>query len=102
MTAKENGLEPLAQWLLSTEPTEETPEEAAEAYLNDEVATAADALAGAHEILAQEVSDNAQYREFIRKYTRYNGKIVTTVKDESLDENKSTNNIMTMKSHYHH
>ncbi|MGO4942854.1 Tex family protein [Ruoffia tabacinasalis] len=88
MTAKENGLEPLAEWLLSVEATDATPEAEAEKYINDEVPTAQDALAGAHEILAQEVSDNAQFREFIRKYTRYNAKIATTVKDEDKDENK--------------
>ena len=88
MTAKENGLEPLAEWLLSVEATDATPEAEAEKYINDEVPTAQDALAGAHEILAQEVSDNAQFREFIRKYTRYNAKITTTLKDEDKDENK--------------
>ena len=88
MTAKENGLEPLAEWLLSVEATDATPEAEAEKYINDEVPTAQDALAGAHEILAQEVSDNAQFREFIRKYTRYNANIVTTLKDEDKDENK--------------
>lgn len=88
MTAKENGLEPLAEWLLSVEATDATPEAEAEKYINDEVPTAQDALAGAHEILAQEVSDNAQFREFIRKYTRYNAKIATTLKDEDKDENK--------------
>ena len=88
MTAKENGLEPLAEWLLSVEATDTTPEAEAEKYINDEVPTAQDALAGAHEILAQEVSDNAQFREFIRKYTRYNAKIATTLKDEDKDENK--------------
>ncbi|MBA5728567.1 RNA-binding transcriptional accessory protein [Aerococcaceae bacterium INB8] len=88
MTAKENGLEPLAEWLLSVEATDATPEAEAEKYLNDEVPSAQDALVGAHEILAQEVSDNAQFREFIRKYTRYNAKIATTLKDEDKDENK--------------
>ena len=88
MTAKENGLEPLAEWLLSVEATDATPEAEAEKYINDEVPTAQDALAGAHEILAQEVSDNAQFREFIRKYTRYNANIITTLKDEDKDENK--------------
>ncbi len=88
MTAKENGLEPLAEWLLSVEAMDATPEAEAEKYINDEVPTAQDALAGAHEILAQEVSDNAQFREFIRKYTRYNAKIATTLKDEDKDENK--------------
>ncbi|MBZ6528061.1 RNA-binding transcriptional accessory protein [Aerococcaceae bacterium DSM 111021] len=88
MTAKENGLEPLAKWLLSTQATDLTPEAEAENYINEEVKTAKDALLGAHEILAQDVSDNAQYREFIRKYTRYNAKIVTSLKDETIDENK--------------
>lgn len=88
MVAKENGLEPLAQWLQSDEASNQTVIEKASEFINEEVPTAEEALLGAHEILAQEVSDNAQFREFIRKYTRYNGKFVSTVKDESLDENK--------------
>ncbi|XJS11174.1 Tex family protein [Aerococcaceae bacterium WGS1372] len=88
MIAKENGLEPLAQWLQSEENSTQLPLEKAVEFINEEVPTAEEALLGAHEILAQEVSDDAQFREFIRKYTRYNGKFVSTVKDESLDENK--------------
>lgn len=86
MIAKENGLEPLAEWIKTPQEEGKTVTEIAQGFMNDEVATVEDAIAGAHEILAQEISDNAQYREFIRKYTRYNGKMVSSLKDESLDE----------------
>lgn len=86
MIAKENGLEALAEWIKTPQEEGKTVTEIAQGFMNDEVATVEDAIAGAHEILAQEISDNAQYREFIRKYTRYNGKMVSSLKDESLDE----------------
>lgn len=88
MTAEENGLSPLADWLQSSADPQVTPLEKAAEYINEKVETAEAALAGAHEIIAQEVSDNATYREFIRKYSRYNAKLTTKLKDESLDETK--------------
>lgn len=85
MIAIENGLEPLAEWLL--EGGDLPLQEYALDFINEQVPTADDALAGAHEILAQRVSDNAVYREFIRKYARYNAEIQSIVKDETLDTN---------------
>lgn len=84
--AKEQGLEPLALWLKEPQTGGEAgiQEEAAK-YITEDVTDADAALAGAHEILAEEVSDNATFREFIRKYMRYNALMVTTLKDESLD-----------------
>ncbi|MCW6676936.1 RNA-binding transcriptional accessory protein [Aerococcaceae bacterium NML180378] len=84
MIAIENGLEPLADWLLSAENTSIATY--AEQFVGEQVPTGEEALQGAHEILAQRVSDNAAYREFIRKYARYNGEIQSTLKDADLDE----------------
>lgn len=88
MTAQENGLAPLAAWLQTKADASLSPLEKAAEFINEQVETAELALAGAHEIIAQEVSDNAGYREFIRKYSRYNAKLTTKLKDESLDESK--------------
>lgn len=81
--AKEQGLEPLAQWLKT--PQDQAPEDKAQEFVTEEVETPQAAMDGAHEIIAEEISDNAQFREFIRKYMRYNGAIVTSLKDQSLD-----------------
>ncbi|MDO4431878.1 MAG: Tex family protein [Aerococcaceae bacterium] len=83
MIAIEQGLEPLAEWLLSDEAGD--IESYAAQFVTEEVPTVEEALAGAHEILAQRVSDNATYREFIRKYARYNAVVQSTLKDETLD-----------------
>ena len=78
--AKERGLEPLAQ-LIKEERDEYAPsllEEAAK-YIDEEkgVASAAEALSGACDIIAEEVSDNADYRREIRALTTGFGKIVS-------------------------
>lgn len=80
--AKEKGLEPLAAVITlqrSTEPLEKT----AEAYISKEkgVASAAEAIAGAKDIIAESISDNADHRSWIRKITMKKGKVVSTAKD---------------------
>lgn len=84
--AKEKGLGPLADWLLAFPKTDVTAE--AETYINEEqeVLTAEDALAGAHEILAETFGDEPDYRQWIRDFTFNNGRVVSTVKDEEADE----------------
>ncbi|WP_124058396.1 Tex family protein [Vaginisenegalia massiliensis] len=86
MIAIENGLEPLAQWILTYEGSLPTLTDKALEFVSDQIDSAEAVLDGAHEILAQWVSENAQYREFIRKYTRYNAKLVTSLKEADLDE----------------
>lgn len=81
--AKEKGLEPLAAYILlqnAKEPLEET----AKQYISEdkEVLTAADAIAGAKDIIAESISDNADYRTWIRRTTMKKGKIVSTAKDQ--------------------
>ncbi len=84
--AKEKGLEPLADWLL-TFPEDDINEEASK-YLNpeEELESIEDVLAGAHEILAERTSDNADFRKWIRHFTMNQGKIDVVVKDEAADE----------------
>lgn len=81
--AKEKGLEPLAELILAQETTESL-ETAAAAYLSEEkeVATVEDAIAGARDIIAEMISDDADYRTYIRDITREEGQIISTAKDE--------------------
>ena len=79
--AKEKGLEPLAN-ILMLQTTKKSPLEEAEAFLSEEkgVETAEDALAGAKDILAEYISDEADYRIHIRKLTVNKGTLVSTAK----------------------
>ncbi|MGX7109649.1 Tex family protein [Facklamia miroungae] len=86
MIAIENGLEPLAKWILEEGNIEASIAKEAEKYLNNKVQTAEEALEGAHEIIAQEIGDRADFREFIRKYTKYNADWTTSLKNQDLDE----------------
>jgi uncharacterized protein len=81
--AKEKGLEPLAQFILAQETTEPIETEA-EKYINEEkeVKTAAEALQGAQDIIAEMISDEADYRIYIRHITTEEGKLTSTAKDE--------------------
>ncbi len=81
--AKEKGLEGLANILL-LQMTKKSMEEEAEAYLSEEkgVATVADALQGAMDIVAETISDNAEYRTYIREYTYKNGMLSSEAKKE--------------------
>ncbi len=73
--AKEKGLEPLAQIIMAQEQTAQTIEEIASEFINEEkeVLTAEDAINGAMDIIAEEISDNADYRKFIRDITYRTG-----------------------------
>lgn len=81
--AKEKGLEPLAEWIMAQNPERPLSQVAAE-YIDEEkeVATVEDAIAGACDIIAEEISDNAEYREYIRKTTEEVGRISSKAKDE--------------------
>ena len=80
--AKEKGLEPLAA-LIMLQKTEVPVLEAAAAYISEEkeVATAEEALAGAKDIIAEYISDEADYRIYIRDLTTKQGKMVSTAKN---------------------
>lgn len=87
--ARERGLAPLAAWLLTFPAGDATTVKTqAEKYLapDKKLATVADVLAGAHEILAEEFGDNAAFRAWIRQYTYKHAKFTVQVKDKSLDD----------------
>ena len=81
--AKEKGLDGLAQFILAQE-TDRPLEEEAARYISEEkgVESAADVLQGAKDIIAEAVSDEADYRIYIRSITFEEGKITSTAKDE--------------------
>ncbi len=84
--AREKGLEPLAQLIFEQREKYDTPiAQAAEAFVDEEkgVEDAQQALAGALDIIAEDVSDDAEIRKEIRKYTYDNGTVVSEkAKDE--------------------
>ena len=79
--AKEKGLEPLAN-ILKLQATDKDMEEEAAAFISEEkeVKTAKDALAGAMDIVAESISDEADYRIYIRKTTMKLGLLVSSAK----------------------
>lgn len=81
--AKEKGLEPLAD-LIFMQMAKEPLEKAAAPYISRElgVETVEEAISGAKDILAERVSDNAQYRTYIRSATMREGTLQSTAKDE--------------------
>ena len=91
MIAKEKGLEPLAQAIMLANGSFDLVKEA-EKYISEEkeVLSADDALAGASDIIAEDVSDTAEYRAYIRKLTFDKGVLTSAAKDkeaESVYEN---------------
>ena len=83
MIAKEKGLEPLADLIAAQETARPLLEEA-KAFVSEEkeVGTAQEALDGARDILAERISDEADYRTRIREMTVRDGMLVSEAKDE--------------------
>ncbi|TYR78397.1 RNA-binding transcriptional accessory protein [Priestia megaterium] len=84
--AKEKGLNSLAEWIL-TFPKESVEKEALR-YVSaeKEIQTEEEAIKGALDIIAEVISDNASYRQWIRHVTFKEGTIETAVKDKEKDE----------------
>ena len=81
--AKEKGLEPLAD-LIALQMTKEPLEKVAEGYVSEEkqVASVEEAIAGAMDILAERISDDADHRTYIRDITMKKGMVTSGAKDE--------------------
>lgn len=81
--AREKGLEPLAEMIL-LQKLKTPAKELAKEYISEEkgVKTAEEALAGAKDIIAERISDNAEYRTYIRKATVSQGMIQSLARDE--------------------
>ena len=84
--AKEKGLEPLAS-LITLQKMKQPLEEAAAEYIDPEkeVHTIEEAIAGAKDIIAESISDEADYRIWIRKITAQKGRVVSAAKDEKAE-----------------
>ena len=85
--AKERGLEPLAEWMI-TFPKNVSVEKEAQKYVDEEkeVPTVEDAINGAKDIIAEMIADDAALRQWIRTSTFTYGTIVSAVKDKEKDE----------------
>ncbi|MBE7718844.1 MAG: RNA-binding transcriptional accessory protein [Lacrimispora celerecrescens] len=84
--AKEKGLEPLAD-LIMLQMIKTPLTEAADQYLSEEkgVSSSEEAISGAKDILAERISDNAEYRTYIRNATMNQGSLQGTAKDEEAE-----------------
>jgi uncharacterized protein len=74
--ARERGLAPLAEAILAQD-RDFDPETAAADFITEDVPTAADALAGASDIIAEIMSDDAELRKTLRSYYHGNGSVVS-------------------------
>lgn len=84
--AKEKGLEPLAA-IITLQKIKQPIEDIASSYINEEkeVHNVNEAIDGAKDIIAESISDEADYRIWIRKHTMQKGRIVSAAKDEKAE-----------------
>ena len=88
--AKEKGLEGLAEYILAQDATAPIEDEAAKYVHEDEDAAKSvknvdEAIQGAKDIIAEMISDEADYRIYIRNITMEEGKLISTAKDEKAE-----------------
>lgn len=84
--AKEKGLEPLAELIWEAKSVNILEE--AKKYLSEAVSTVEDAIAGAKDIMAEMISDDPAYRQYIRQFAMKNGVLQTKVKSVEKDSKK--------------
>ena len=84
--ARERGLEPLAETMLAQELTQGDLEDIAAPFLNDDVPSVEDAYAGARDIIAETVAEDADVRASVRERTRDEAWLAVAVADEARDE----------------
>ncbi|NLL92606.1 MAG: RNA-binding transcriptional accessory protein [Clostridiales bacterium] len=84
--AKEKGLEPLSN-IITLQMCTTSLEEEASKYISDEkgVTSAQEAIQGAQDIIAESISDEAEFRTYIRNITFKEGKLITAAKDEKAE-----------------
>jgi len=86
-SAREKGLEPLAELILGQENPRESLEAIANPYLNDQVLSVADAWQGARDIAAEVISDHPQIRKQLRKKALHSS-LYSTVKKKGADDGR--------------
>lgn len=89
MIAKEKGLEPLAQFILKQEDSSEKLEDIALKYLNDEVTSSDEALAGASDIIAETISDSADIRAKLRQHLWQTSSLSIITRDKEADSDEA-------------
>ena len=89
--AKEKGLEPLSEALINQD-NKVSIEEIAKKFIDPEkgVETVEDAIAGAKDIIAENISDNPTYRKEIKRYCYRDGVIATEVNEKDEKDDKAT------------
>lgn len=90
--AKEKGLEPLSNFILTWKEEKGSIEEEADKYITDEVKTREEVLQGAKDILAELISDATVFRNILRKDAKRDGVLVSTMAkfDEKDEEEAKT------------
>ncbi|MEW7852917.1 Tex family protein [Staphylococcus aureus] len=83
--AKRKGLEPLAIWMKARK-HEVSIEEKAQQFINEEVQSVENAIRGAQDIIAEQISDNPKYRTKILKDMYHQGVLTTSKKKNAEDE----------------
>ena len=83
--ARERGLEPLAEMILAQEITRGTLQEHAQPFLSDEVTTVEDAYAGARDIVAEVVAEDADVRKWVRQRTLREGVLTSALAKKDAD-----------------
>ena len=105
MIARERGLEPLAEMIVNDTVTSGNPLDVAKEYISEEVPTPEDAIQGASDIVAEIVSDSADFRATLRKRMWKDGFIQAELvednehKDQFLQYNEYAEPVRQMPSH---
>jgi uncharacterized protein len=86
--AREKGLQGLADLILAQPRKGEKPEQAAQVFLNEQVETVADALAGARDIVAEAISDHADVRRLTRERALNFASLEVEMADDAKDERR--------------
>jgi len=84
--ARERGLQPLADLILTQARTPQSAQQAAAQFIGDDLPTADDALAGARDIVAESISDHADIRRRVREKALRFGMIVSEKVKDATDE----------------
>jgi uncharacterized protein len=84
--AREKGLEPLAETILAQEVTDGNLDDIAAPFLNEDVPSIQEALAGARDIIAETVSEDADIRATVRQATNNQAWLVVSLADQAKDE----------------
>lgn len=86
--AKEKGLQPLADYLLTLPQNKKQLADMVTKYINDEVENEEVALQGAQDIIAEKIADEAVYRKYILQGTLSQGWLVTTLKKQGEEKDE--------------